>query len=272
MFLEHTTLLCIVWSYGLALGLELFHLFRPNRPARLLVRLFAAAGLVAHTVYIFHHALPLTGEPSSLLLLAWVLGIFYLFGAIHHARQAWGVFVLPVVLALVLVAGLVEDSGEKAVISTPPQLRFWAWLHFGLLILGAVGLCVAFVSSVMYLTQSWKLKHKTTPGEGLRLLSLERLETMNRRAINLAFPLFTAGLLIGVFLLARTDELRWNDPKVLTTAALWLVFLLLMYLRYGLHVRGRRVAFFTIVAFGLLVLAFAIELLIESAHRFGGGP
>ena len=33
---------------------------------------------------------------------------------------------------------------------------------------------------------------------GLRLLSLERLESMNRRAINWAFPLLTVGLLLGV--------------------------------------------------------------------------
>jgi ABC-type transport system involved in cytochrome c biogenesis permease subunit len=124
----------------------------------------------------------------------------------------------------------------------------------------------------MYLAQSWKLKHKTPPGQGLKLLSLERLETMNRRAISLAFPLFTAGLVIGVVLLLRTEQLSWLDPKVLTTGLLWLVFALLVYLRYGLHMQGRRVAMWTIAAFAFLLLAFVVQFIWPSSHPSGGGP
>jgi ABC-type transport system involved in cytochrome c biogenesis permease subunit len=154
---------------------------------------------------------------------------------------------------------------------TPPKLAFWAWLHFAFLVLGAVGLCVGFIASVMYLVQSWKLKHKQVPGEGLRLLSLERLEEMNRRGIALAFPLLTAGLLIGVILLWSTEQLSWLDPKVVSTIALWLVFVVLLYLRYALHLRGRRVAWWTIAAFGFLVLAFLVHFILPSGHHFGGG-
>jgi ABC-type transport system involved in cytochrome c biogenesis permease subunit len=269
MFLENVTLLCVVWSYGSVLALELIQLFWPGWPWRWLTYLLAAAGLIAHTLYIAYHGLPMSGGPSSLLLLSYILAVFYLSGAIHHRREAWGIFVLPVVLGLVLVAWLLGDSAETTT-ATSPQLQRWAWLHFALLVLGAVGLCVAFVASVMYLVQLWKLRHKALPGEGLRLLSLERLEAMNRRAINLAFPLFTAGLFIGVLLLVQTEELSWTDPKVLATAGLWLVFALLLYLRYGLHLRGRRVALGTILAFGFLLLAFAVQLVWPSAHRFGG--
>jgi ABC-type transport system involved in cytochrome c biogenesis permease subunit len=141
-----------------------------------------------------------------------------------------------------------------------------------LLILGSIGLCVGFVASVMYLVQSWKLKHKSPPGEGLQLLSLERLEIMNRRAITLAFPLFTGGLLVGLALLIGQREFSWFDPKVLVTGLFWLVFALLLYLRYGLHLQGRRVAVWTVAAFGIMLLAYVVQYIWPSAHPSGGGP
>jgi ABC-type transport system involved in cytochrome c biogenesis permease subunit len=132
--------------------------------------------------------------------------------------------------------------------------------HATLVILAAVGVCVAFVASLMYLVQAQRLKAKALPGQGLRLPSLERLETMNRRALTLAFPLLTVGALLGIVLMghAAHEIADWSDPRVLSTVLLWLVFALLLYLRFGLHLRGRRVALLTLVAFGLLLLTLAL--------------
>ena len=71
----------------------------------------------------------------------------------------------------------------------------------------------------MYLVQARRLRQKLNPFGGVRLLSLERLETMNRRAINWAFPLLTAGLLVGAIRLptADTSAVSWTDLKILST-------------------------------------------------------
>ncbi len=268
MPLQGISIFCFAASYGVALGLEGLQLRRPGNLLRWLTYSVAGAGLVAHTFYLAYYGRPLSGGPSSLLFLSWILAVFYLYGAAHHRDVAWGVFVLPVVIGLVAAAWLVRQSDE--VVPAPPEVTLWAWAHFALLVLGAVGLCVGFIASVMYLVQARKLRHKQAPGEGLHLLSLERLEAMSRRGINLAFPLFTAGLLIGVVLLWSTEQLSWLDPKVLSTAVLWLVFLVLLYLRYALHLRGRKVALWTIAAFGFLVLAFVVHFILPSGHHFGG--
>ena len=91
---------------------------------------------------------------------------------------------------------------------------------------------------------------------------------MNRRAIVLAFPLLTAGVLVGAVLhAARQPQLvGWTDPRVLSTGVLWLVFAVLLYLRYGRHLRGRQVALLTIVAFVLLLVC-----LVLAAPRSAGG-
>jgi ABC-type uncharacterized transport system permease subunit len=55
---------------------------------------------------------------------------------------------------------------------------------------------------------------------------------------------------------------------VLGAGVLWLVFAILLYLRYGAHLRGRRVALLTIVAFVLLLFT----LVASHTGVQGGGP
>ena len=93
---------------------------------------------------------------------------------------------------------------------------------------------------------------------------------MNRRAILWAFPLLTLGLVVGLTMSLQQDALRdgWTSPKVLSALGLWLVFAILLYLRYGAHVRGRQVALLTIFAFVVMLVA------LFAAHPFLGevGP
>jgi hypothetical protein len=90
---------------------------------------------------------------------------------------------------------------------------------------------------------------------------------MNRRSLNWAFPLLTAGLLVGTLLLQHDHALgdNWLSLKVLSTAGLWLVFLVLLYLRYGAHVPARRLSLLSIVSFGLLLVALV------ASHPFAVG-
>lgn len=261
--LERITVLCFGASYAVSLGLEFYRLGRPQTVPRLLALGFGLAGLVAHSCYLLLQRPPLSMPFGSLLFLAWILAFFCFFGAVHHRHLAWGVFVLPLVLGLVVLAAVFErpeaDRSGLAGWLVYFNDGFWGLFHGALLLLAGVGVCVGFLASVMYLYQAWQLRTKVVPGTGLRLYSLERLERMNRRAINSAFPLLTAGLIVGAVLLFRkADQLSdWTDPRILGTALLWVVFVLLLYLRYGFHARGRTLAVLTILAFGLFMVTLA---------------
>src|SRR5947209_3895171 len=151
---------CFLLSYTVALGLELFYLLRPRPVLRLAALGFAAAGLIAHTLYLAYWQPPMVWQFGWMLLLAWVLSIFYLYGSIHHGKQAWGVFVLPLVLGLTSL-GVLFKSDHAA---PPRDDRFWGLLHGGLLFCAAIGICVGFLASLMYLFQSYRLKAKRPPG------------------------------------------------------------------------------------------------------------
>jgi ABC-type transport system involved in cytochrome c biogenesis permease subunit len=77
-------------------------------------------------------------------------------------------------------------------------------------------------------------------------------------------------MVVGAALMAQEGvwQRGWQDPRVLGASVLWLVFAVLLYLRYGAHAHGRRLALLTIIAFPLLLLTLVVS------HRFGpgGGP
>lgn len=265
---QNVTHTCFGLSYLLAFLLELARLRWPRRELRLVGLLFGAAGLLTHSMFLAARHPTLATPYGSLLAVAWVLAVFYLYGTIHHARQAWAVFVLPVVLGLVgLAFALVPGTTDADIPSWLTGDRFWGSVHGILLLFAAVGVSVGFLASVMYLVQARRLRNKSAPLGGMKLLSLERLEAMNRRAVNVAFPLLTVGLLLGAVLLRHYHDLaeNWFSVKVLGTVGLWGVFVVLVYLRHAAHVPGRRLALLTIAAFVLMVVVLV------GTHPFASG-
>src|SRR6185295_18708941 len=118
--LDRVTVFCFAASYGVALGLEIWRLARPRLILRVLSNAFGAAGLFAHLIYLVMQAPPLVSSNGSLLFLAFVLGIFWFYGSLHHQRVAWGVFVLPLVLGLIGLSQLnpTRPAGEEPVWSS----------------------------------------------------------------------------------------------------------------------------------------------------------
>jgi ABC-type transport system involved in cytochrome c biogenesis permease subunit len=262
MPLENVSLLCFEASYAVALALELLQLVQPRPVLRWLALFFGGAGFFAHTLYLCVKSPPLASQVGSMLFLAWILAIFYLYGSVHHRRQAWGVFVLPLVIGIGGLAWAFQIHTVEPPSSDWMQgKQFLNVLHGVLLLLASVGISVGFVASLMYLVQAHRLRTKTAPGHGLKLLSLEKLENMNRRAINWAFPLLTGGVILATVQLTQKSEepLGWTDLKTVTMGLLWLSFAVLLYLRYGVHLRGRQVAVLTIVTFVLMIIFLAVS-------------
>jgi ABC-type transport system involved in cytochrome c biogenesis permease subunit len=270
-FLQGVTHACFGLSYLCAFALELARLIWPARGWRTASLFFGLAGFFAHTFYIGYH-LPSPATPyGSLVLLAWVLAVFYLYGTIHHAKQAWAVFVLPVVIGLVGMSFFLLHSEETSpafnALGWASGDRFWGAVHGILILCAAVGVSVGFLASIMYLFQARRLRNKVLSSRGIPLLNLERLETMNRLAVNTTVPFLTVGLLVGTLLIKQNRELNesWLSLKVISTTGLWVVFIVLLYMRYATHVAPRRLAILSIVAFGLMLVALG------TAHPFAEG-
>ncbi len=281
--IDRLSVLCFAGTYSLALLAELARFV-----VRSSVRWYLTAGLMAlgwlvQTAFLANLALknplmpPVTSAFESVMMLSWIVALIGLYLIVRSPKPvAVGIFVLPLVIGLVVVAGWFAPR-QSDWLEWGGTIAFWGTVHGIFLLGGAVFSCVAFFAGLMYLAQMRRLKAKRSSRLGLALPSLEQSERINRGSITLAFPLLTFGLLIGMVLsvAVRTEgkealahALTWTDPKVLSALAMWLVFAVLLHARFRPAMRGKSVMVLTIVAFGFLVFTWVgVEALrLPTAH------
>jgi ABC-type transport system involved in cytochrome c biogenesis permease subunit len=267
------SIVCIASSYAVAFALELSRLLFRWPVRWLIMMLFAGAGLFAHSVYLVVLTRAELAEPAArplsswydwCLMVSWVLALAYLVLAIRRPHNTVGLFLLPLVLALIGAAKLVQDIPPFA---RQQAVNYWSMLHGWMLMLGTVTAALGFAAGVMYLVQSYRLKRKLPPRQGLRLPTLEWLQGFNRRCLLLSAALLGLGLLGGIGLnLVRHSSgggsVPWNDPVVLFSFLLfaWLVAAALFESLYRPARQGRKMAYLTLASFIFLVLALVFVL------------
>jgi ABC-type uncharacterized transport system permease subunit len=265
---------CFAASYAVVLALEVSRLFFRSRVRWAVMVGFAAAGMLAQTLFLAYRASHAQGSPLSskedwYLIAAWVLAGVYLYLTCFHPQKAFGVFLLPLVLGLIGVGALLADAAPFA---REPASRVWGAIHGVSLLLATVSVVGGFAAGLMYLHQSYHLKHKRPLRAGLQLPSLEWLRKTNGRAMILALYTLGLGILSGIVLnLVRrgpqSSGVAWNDPAVLSTTGMfaWLLIAVLAGFFYRPAREGHKVAYVTVVSFVFLVLV-GIGLLLDSGH------
>jgi ABC-type transport system involved in cytochrome c biogenesis permease subunit len=277
--IDRLSVLCFAGTYALALVAELAR-FVVRSPVRwYLSAVLMALGWAVQTAFLGNLAFkdpmaPVASAFGSLMLLSWIVALIGLYLMLRSPKPvAVGIFLLPLVLGLVVVAGWFAPR-ESDWLDWGGTVAFWGRVHGIFLLAGAVFTCVAFLAGLMYLAQMRRLKAKRPSRTGLALPSLEQSERINRGAITVAFPLLTFGLLIGIVLslAARAEAsahvIRWTDPKFLSALVMWLVFAILLHARFRPAMRGRSMMMLTIVAFAFLVFTWVgVEALrLRTAH------
>lgn len=250
---NRVTVLCFAASYALGLAAEILRAVWPTRSFRWVATAVMAAGFLAHTLFLLRLAslggrLPIATQFESLLSVSWLLAAIHVFLLLTARRMAVGLFLLPVSLGLILFAATLTDRGTRGTRETGGNNPAIALAHGMAFLAGTVLVVVALVAALMYLVKVWQLRAGVL-SSGVRLPSLERLDSINAVAVYLAWGLLTAGILLGFAL----RQLAWSDLKVIATSFSWVVFTILTQYRFRPEARGRRVALLTIAA-ALLVL------------------
>ncbi len=201
--LSGVTIGCFFTSYLVALALELTRpLWRiPGRMAAVLF--FVIAGLVTHLAYLLV-AVRVGAEPGVGLLaswhewaslVAWALAACYLMMSIQRPEATVGYFLLPLVLTLVVASYLLRDLSPF-----PRQQAVGVWLqvHGFAMLCGTIAIFLGLVMGIMFLIQSWRLKHKRLGKQGLRLPPLEWLQRAGRISLVVGTLAIALGLCAGV--------------------------------------------------------------------------
>jgi len=278
-FLAQVHISCFLLSYLVALGCELLRVFgRPFAMTRLLMVGFTCAGLIAHTAYLIsrsqHAGLPplLTSQQDWLLVMAWRGGGLYLILLMTHREAAQGLFLLPAILLLILVALFV--STESAGNLQEVALRRWGMFHAASLVLGIGAVFGASMTGLMYLLHHQRLRSHSGWLRTLVLPSLENLTAINRWMVVFSVPCLTIGMLTGFLLISWSTppgsgrSISWTDPTILTTVIVWMAMVVvLIRLLSSAHQTGKAVAQLSLLSGGfLLVTVFGPMLLANSGN------
>ena len=271
--LSGISIVCFVASSAVALGCEASRLvFRSGVRGMVMVG-FAAAGLVAHTLFLGWRAVsestvPLSSPFDWYLLAAWLLAAGYLWLALTNPRTPVGLFLLPVVLALVGAAVLA--SRESFLQS--PAAQVWARIHGSFNLAFSVSVALGAVAGMMWLIQAGRLTRKQPPLKGFRMPSLERLALVTHRTLGVAAWTAVAGFVSGIVLNAvkLPESVPWTDPVVMRMGMVvaWLVVADGVTLATRRRPGGDRIAAWLSVA-SLMVLAGSITWGLIAPTRHG---
>jgi hypothetical protein len=266
--------ICFFSSYAIALTLEGSRLFF-RMPVRLMVIIaMAVLGLGLHSVYLWHRAsageMPLASWHDWFLIASWILAISYLGLLASRPQTNVGLFLLPVVLLLTALSWFfpADDSFPR-----DRALRMWQMAHGMMLLVGTVAVSLGFVAGMMYLVQSWRLKHHAPLNTRLKLPSLEWLQAINKQSLVYSSCFIALGLISGIVLNAAKSRgvgpaVPWSDGVVLSSAVLlvWLLAATVFEWLYKPAQQGRKVAYLTVASFVFLALVMAILLVGGSQH------
>ncbi|HUX44650.1 MAG TPA: cytochrome c biogenesis protein CcsA [Terracidiphilus sp.] len=209
-------------------------------------------------------------EAESIMGLA-VAALFFLVWWIYGAVSL-GIFALPVTFFLVFVPAL----GLVHYIFPSQGVRnSWLVAHIAALLAAYAALCFSLLASLLYLLQERRLKLKPGLGSGRAPLDwLPPLDTLERIAHSMllfGFPCMTAGLVLGAVLVQETDlgASYFLDPKVIASFAMWVAYVLLLFLRHRAGLRGRKAAYLSGAVLVVMLAVWAANL-VSHVHRFGG--
>lgn len=227
-------------------------------------------GLIAHSIFLVNQLsiVTLDSQRPQLLsnwfqwavLAAWGLALACLILTVRNPNGSMGLFLIPLVLALIGLGQLLRNS-----VPFYPQttISIWRAIHGVSLLASTTFIALGFAFGVMYLVQSHRLKTRRPPRSRIKLPALEFLQSMNRLSLFSSAGGLAVGLLSGIVLnFNREGQISWLSGSVLFTFALfaWALSASLVELASRGALGGRRSAYLVIANFIFLILVLALVL------------
>jgi ABC-type uncharacterized transport system permease subunit len=211
-------------------------------------------GWLAQTALLVGQAASAEGFPwgtwaGSLNLFVWlVVGAYLIWGCTPRYRML-GLAVMPVAVALLLLAwaggGTSVEEGEHSGVVLAA--------HAGLMLAGFAGLLLAAAMAALYLWQERRLKRHERKVLRVRMPALDALDRLAARTVLGSLVLLTLGIGLGAASFERGDF----DAAMAVTLAIWATYAAPLVLRHE-GWRGRRAAILNLVGFALVAVVLPI--------------
>ncbi|MBE9528596.1 MAG: c-type cytochrome biogenesis protein CcsB [Proteobacteria bacterium] len=252
------------------------YLFSHKEKLTLIGQYVLIGGAVSHTVTILArwvatgHA-PFTSTHESFIFYSWMLVVVTLVIMFRYSQRVIGAFVTPFALVLLIMASFLP---RDIIPLTPVLESYWLPVHVSIAFLGNAFFALAFFLGVMYLIQQKYLKSRKLSGMFYVLPSLDLLDELNYRCLQLGFTLLTLAIITGS-IWSEYALADWMSDKVrvrqVWSFIAWILYAALLHGRLTAGWRGRKAALLSGAAFIVLIGSFLIiNLVLGGAHGLTG--
>ena len=240
---------------------------------------FTGASFIALTVAIGLRSTATDGTElnghNQLVLVAWALLLVYFIVEHLIKVKVYGTFLVPVALFLLIIAQFTSGA-SPASLSDDALMQLDSQrvgIHVALIVFANVGFFVGSAAAALYLVLDRQLKEHKTNVFFRRLPSLAQAQTLARRAIALAYPFYTAGVILGTIRAIETDvQGWWADPRVIMAGIVWAVYGTYLYLTYRHSASARTTSWVAIAGLAAVVVtAILARTMPAGFHIFGVG-
>jgi cytochrome c-type biogenesis protein CcsB len=225
----------------------------------------ALAALIAlstrwfETYYLYRPGhIPLSSMYEVVALFSAVTVVIYLVMEHVYRTRSAGAFVMLIVLAAVLYQVWLATN-EQAIPGSRVRVLKSYWMHAHVLgnFIGYGAFAVAAAMGIAMLVRVRVDAGKSTGFAVRSLPVMTRIDSLMHNAIMLGFPAFTLATVLGAVWAYEAWGRYWAwDPKETWALMVWLIYASYFYFRYVNHWSGRRMAWWSIVGFGVTVFCF----------------
>ena len=229
--------------------------------------------LVAHSLFfvlriVIFGRYPFSTLPEIISILSWSTALIYFYVEWHQKNQATGIFILPLVTILQLLASLyLPNQVEPSVFKHVPLPLFA--LHTLTAVLAYTAFTIGAVYCVMFLLLYRALKTKRFGLIYERLPSLDTLTFMSFGATFVGWLCLTFTIVLGIVMSVRWFPDFYRDPQFFTSLIIWSIYTFAISSYFGWGMRGMRWVFVALSGFSMALLTLlSAKLLWQSFHSF----
>lgn len=260
--------------YTLAIAVYSFALvFQREKPWKWGHWLFGA-GFIIHTASLAVRwattgHIPTIGNYENTNIAAWFIIVFTGWGVWKYPGfRVAGLFTLPIA---VLTMGFGLMTGKEASPMMGSLKTWWLYIHifFAWLVTGALSFATG--ASVMYLIKNHKENKGTLEGFWAGLPPLDRVEELIYRNVIYGFVAYAVMIGSGALWAKDLWGAYWSwDPVETWSLVSWMIYGLILHLRFTFGWKGKRMAWLVIWALiTVFIVMFGVNFAVESSlHIF----
>jgi HemX protein len=255
----------LVWAYGKAFFADRIWAKRAKTPILICTIIVHGIYLAIRTIA-FQHP-PVTKVFEIFTVLAFSVTATYFIIELRSHRKETGYFILNIAFFFQLVSSLfIKDTPVVPDILRSPLFG----VHVSCALIGYAAITIAGAYSFMYLMLYHEMKSSRFGVIYKKLPTLESLERMTMTAIKLVVTLLGIAICFGIIWLRHVYQSEhYDDPKLIGTVIVWMMYGFLVIAKKYFAVQGRRIMVLSIAGFFISIFSMTIiNIFFSGFHKF----